>query len=570
MNARSETNATDQARYWLEHVKAFGGRSRVLIVGNRLDQAMLNLDMAQLRSKYDNVEDFFPLSCTKAKGAYRSHAEAFKTAFCTQLKALETHQVKFTEQQFAVLQALRERTPHKAFLAEQEFAALCDAQNIGDEGIQNRTWLLDLFDKLGVIIHFKELAQRAVCSNAYVLNPRWLTYGIYTVMCNKQAQISKRDVVQLLRKEQVKDEQGNVLDYPEDKCAFILEAMRQFKLAYPLRDDPNTLIIPNLLPATEPPHQFDNNGALAFEFDFAVFLPRHLLPQLIVQRHQDIAIEKDSQWVWQTGVVFANAREQARALVTADYHERRIRLWVSGAGAREYLTILRGELWDMLEKIKIACKEWVILPRSAGINLRNAMTHDLQPEKASYMQLLGHAKNGAREFIADSGDKYDVAKVLGAFVSPANQSRELQQIHNHIYGDSPVVNNTQEQDMGSNFTTNVINSPVTGNVTTAKTIKDSFNAVSESTAVPELKAAFEKLLSAIETVQKTAPANLQRDVEDMAKGAQELIAEKAQAEPSPSRLLRHLNMVVEVAKSAGELGKTVMDAVDTVRPMLGL
>jgi hypothetical protein len=37
----------------------------VLQVGNKADQARVNLDMRYLRDKYPNIVDFYPLSCTR-------------------------------------------------------------------------------------------------------------------------------------------------------------------------------------------------------------------------------------------------------------------------------------------------------------------------------------------------------------------------------------------------------------------------------------------------------------------------------------------------------------------------
>ena len=46
LDGRAEINANEQAEYWLEHVRAFGQDSPVLIVGNKADQARVNLDMS--------------------------------------------------------------------------------------------------------------------------------------------------------------------------------------------------------------------------------------------------------------------------------------------------------------------------------------------------------------------------------------------------------------------------------------------------------------------------------------------------------------------------------------------
>jgi small GTP-binding protein len=68
LNARTDINANQQAEYWLEHVRAFGGNSPVLLVGNKSDLADVNLDMHRLREAYPNIRGFFPVSCTRGDG----------------------------------------------------------------------------------------------------------------------------------------------------------------------------------------------------------------------------------------------------------------------------------------------------------------------------------------------------------------------------------------------------------------------------------------------------------------------------------------------------------------------
>jgi len=50
LNARGETcNCTEEAKYWLKHVKAFGDNAPVTIVGNKTDLASVTLDMGLVR-----------------------------------------------------------------------------------------------------------------------------------------------------------------------------------------------------------------------------------------------------------------------------------------------------------------------------------------------------------------------------------------------------------------------------------------------------------------------------------------------------------------------------------------
>ena len=260
LSARAEINATEQAEYWLTHVQAFGAGAPVLIVGNKHDQTPVHLDMASLREKYPNVQGFYPLSCTQAAKdpIYQAKFQSFLLDFKQQLTRIGTHQVMFTDAQFEVVKELRRRATQRAFIGHKDFIELCQQHRIGQENptdtgassaeasVEARASLLDLLDKLGVVIHFKDLPGLA----EHVLNPRWLTYGVYRIMYANRARLSLSDMVDLMRDATVTDEQGQALPYPADKCLFIAIAMQQFKLCYPLRqgdcmkdqsDNPNSL-----------------------------------------------------------------------------------------------------------------------------------------------------------------------------------------------------------------------------------------------------------------------------------------------------------------------------------------
>ncbi len=197
---------------------------------------------------------------------------------------------------------------------------------IGKQGLDQEAFL-GLLDALGEIIHFPELEW----SDAYVLNPRWLTYGVYTLLYSdevkvQQGLLSRSDVVRILQSEKVVDEQGNQLTYPKTKCGFIVDAMTQFKLCYQLADSGH-YVIPDKLPKDQPDlsDYFDKNkeGTLAFEFSFSGLLPRNIMPNLIVARHTEIVKdEQGKQLVWQRGVIINNMEHQATARWKVDYHQR--------------------------------------------------------------------------------------------------------------------------------------------------------------------------------------------------------------------------------------------------------
>src|SRR5437867_3790782 len=65
LDARAERNSNEEAEYWLEHVRAFGGGAPAMLIGNKADQSRVSLDLCSLKEKYPNVIDVYPLSCTQ-------------------------------------------------------------------------------------------------------------------------------------------------------------------------------------------------------------------------------------------------------------------------------------------------------------------------------------------------------------------------------------------------------------------------------------------------------------------------------------------------------------------------
>nr|WP_286011441.1 COR domain-containing protein [Methylovulum psychrotolerans] len=432
LNARSEINSTEQAEYWLQHVKSFGGDAPVMIVGNKADQANVNLDMAYLQGKYPSrIVGFYPLSCTQAQNGYKAKFISFQEDFCQQLRQVGTHQMLFTPAQFAVLQDLLPYQKASAFLEKKEFAAICQRHGIGEDEVQNRAWLLDILDKLGVVIHFPQLAYL----DAYILNPRWLTHGVYTLMYHRQARLTEHEVMDILRNKPIYDEHGNKLDYPGDKCRFIMDAMHEFRLAYPLSRD--TRMIPELLPSDQPAEiLFNITGRLLFEFVFRGFLPRHVMPELIVRRHEEIV----GNVVWQRGVLLQHKSYQAQALVQADYHERVLSVAVQGREAKEYLDLLHDEVAQILARLsELEVEKRLELPASA---CQGPPSEPFIAEKFDYQLVLSHIKKGIYTLVGKHND-YDLHKVLGLVVPKADSAGEALRVYiDKINNINQTINNS--------------------------------------------------------------------------------------------------------------------------------
>ncbi|MDD4964304.1 MAG: COR domain-containing protein [Gallionella sp.] len=545
LNARSEINSTEQAEYWLEHIKGFGKDAPVMIVGNKADLASISLDMGYLKSKYVNVIDFYPVSCTQAQGSYKAKFDSFKQDFCQQLRKVGKNPMMLTQEQFWVLTDLQTQASRDAFIKHDEFIAICTQRGIGTEGGLNRDVFLSVLDQLGVVVHFPQLA----CLDEYVLNPRWLTHGVYTLMYKQQARLSLQDAVAALRAKPIQDEYGNVLDYPTDRCRFILDAMQEFKLCYPLPQDHNTLIIPELLPSDQPSNiPFSKSGALAFEFVFRGFLPRHILPELIVNRHEEIV----NEIVWQRGVLLKHNTYLAEALLQVDYHNRVLLIWVKGSEAKDYLAVLNDEVLKILGRLDLDYKEWVTLPQSACISrapLGNVA------EKAPYRQILAFARKGEHNYIAESGSEYDLGQILGIILTNANV---IQVAGDYVEGKT----------MNSQSVT-ITGSTINGSVVAAKTILDSFNNLRTSQADEPVRVLFEQLLNDIKSLNNNVPNDQAKHIEIMASRADTLIAESHKETPDLAWYQLSIKGIADAATALGSIANPVIETINLLKPLIG-
>ncbi|TPQ26187.1 hypothetical protein C2U68_12455 [Methylomonas koyamae] len=424
LDGRAEINANQQAEYWLEHVRAFGGDASVLLVGNKVELAAVNLDMNDLKARYPNIVGYYPLSCLHYRDSHQKQFQIFQEALAGQLGAIGTHQILLTTAHFNVFEQLQALARREAFLSADHYQQLCDEQRIAQSGGLDRDWLLDLLDKLGQVVHFPNIP----ILDGYVLNPCWLTYGVYSVLYADAAkqgrgQVAKKAVVEILKHVKLEDEQGHSLNYPADKAGFILEAMEQFEICYRLPNKLDSYILPDLLPSDRPAAlAFDKAQALAFDFDFEGLLPRHLMTVFIVRRHAEIV----DGLVWQNGVRLKSDSYQAQALVQADYHRRRLSIWLHGTDAARYFSVLYDEFKSLLKPMpKLRYQEWVGLP------LNGSLRDGEDGPRAPFRTLLALERVGRREYIDEHGI-FQLSEVLK--IMP-KQQREQQAREIHFHGD---------------------------------------------------------------------------------------------------------------------------------------
>jgi internalin A len=332
----------NRIEYWLKLIQGFSYGSPVIIIGNKSDQSVLDIDQRGLKAKYDNIVDIISLSCLTGNGV--GDAIALLTQTITQLPHVgDLLPTAF----FEIKQYLEELEAN--YLAFDEYERLCISKGVTTKSAQEL--LIGFLHDLGTVLCFRDDPRLA---DTNILNPSWVTGGVYrllnsNVAAQRKGLLAWQDIDQIL----------DCDDYPSSRRFFIIDMMKRFELCY---EADQIFLIPDLLTKEEPDTGVWDD-ALHFEVRYDV-LPSSIISRLIVR--MSASISKGT--VWRTGMVLALDRN--RALVKGDREDAVIRIEVSGPknGRRGLLTAVRTELRGIEKTIPgLNSEERVPVPGHPGI-----------------------------------------------------------------------------------------------------------------------------------------------------------------------------------------------------------
>ena len=149
--------------------------------------------------------------------------------------------------------------------------------------------------RLGIALNFRDDPR---LRDTHVLNPRWITEGIYRIL-NATKLAQQKGVLRLADLVDILDAK----DYPQEKHFFLLDLMKKFELCFEFPDDfEHRYLLPELLDKEEPDlkGEFKPEQCLNFEYDYNI-VPEGLLPRFIVRTH----VLSDTRPRWRSGVVLS-------------------------------------------------------------------------------------------------------------------------------------------------------------------------------------------------------------------------------------------------------------------------
>ena len=333
--------------YWLKLIQSFGDASPVIIVGNKRDEQPLDINRKALRDKYPNIKDILETSCQTGDGL-----KELNQAINKEVGQLKEVYDLLPLSWFKVKEQLENLD--KDFIKYSKYENICDQQGIEEE--KDQAQLIGLLHNLGLVLNYSD---HPLLKYTNVLNPDWVTTGIYTLLSDDVLKIKAKGQLTLADLSRILPADR----YPEHRHDYLIELMKEFQLCFQLPEcQPPRYLIPGILPKEEPENTELEGDTLEFRYHYIV-LPDSVISRFIVFMHDKI----HSQTYWRSGVMLAYTEGNEVyniARIRADPADNKIFVAISGKEStrRSFLLFIR----DAFKKIHANFAkptEWVPVPK---------------------------------------------------------------------------------------------------------------------------------------------------------------------------------------------------------------
>lgn len=325
--------------HWLYIIETFGQDSPVILVMNKCDERVQDINLKDLKERFPLIKEFYKVSCKKPETSRNSFTE-LKQEISRAAWELPLMGELWIKSWLSVREALE--ADNRKQIDYTEYQKICEKHGVqkGQKDI-----LSEYLHDLGVVLHFKN---DDLLKHTMILKPEWGTGAVYKVLDTPAIQERGGILLESDLADIWKDRDG----YPQRMHPTLLRLMSNFELAFQMPGTHN-YIVAERLPKEPVDFTWDHHGNLQFQYQYS-FMPAGIIPRFIVRTHEDLEIRKGIYLCWKEGAILS--RDGTRAFVRAIPGERRIEIRVSGDKKRDLLAIIRRELDNIngrFHKIKI-------------------------------------------------------------------------------------------------------------------------------------------------------------------------------------------------------------------------
>ncbi|KAA3659887.1 MAG: GTPase [Chloroflexi bacterium] len=305
---------------WLRMQETFGGDSPIILLKNRNRRHGSRFfieNLPELRKRFANLKDVIELDLENVPDAdnWPTLLRNLEYRFLTLDHVGKPRPATWVAVREALSQDSRDT------ITQQQYLNVCTEHYI--KRTDNALQLSDYLHHLGDILHFQK---DAVLGDLVILQPTWGLDAVYRVLDSETivknwGQFTRSELHTLWHEPKYDGHHHH-----------LLRLMENFQLCYPLTNQPDTFIAPQLLEPEVPDYTWDHEDNRQLRYHYPDFMPRGILSRAIVKLHDRI---ENQDLVWRSGVILNNGYARAELLELRGENEIRIR--ISGQNKRDLL-----------------------------------------------------------------------------------------------------------------------------------------------------------------------------------------------------------------------------------------
>jgi len=326
-----ETRSFD---YWLNAVKLLGAGSPVIMVMNKADVRIKNIDEASFKDKFPNIAQFHQVSCVSG-----IHIPELTETIRRSLSQMPHLLDKLPKRWMDIRNELKAKKDN--YIRLDDYFAVCGTHQMEKD---KALFLSGYLHDLGIILHFRH---DPVLADTVILKPEWATGAVYALIDSLEIQNNKGRFN--------RSNLGRYWDaqkYPVEKYPHLLRLIEKFELCFNIvgTDD---YILPELLPSQRPRidmevYRSTGNLQLYYSYDF---MPAGIITRFISRIHYLI---RDDHY-WNNGVELEF--HGSAVLIVSDSAQKRIRVSVSGANNTQLMGVIRSHFDHIHETLNMKKEE---------------------------------------------------------------------------------------------------------------------------------------------------------------------------------------------------------------------
>ncbi|MEM7297141.1 MAG: COR domain-containing protein, partial [Bacteroidota bacterium] len=416
LNARNDIQVSDQIRTWVQRIKATGGNSPIVVVANQVDiNPGFGFDNEyDLQAEFPQIKAFIPISCATGE-----NLEVLKDTLEEWVPQTEMFQTEIDQKWIPVKNQLQREVSggNERYMDESRFLKICQDNGLDQE--RKQLSLIRFLHDLGLVLHFDGKYQEL--SEYFVLDPYWITYGVYQILTSKLAG-KQKGIVRTGQLKYIINEEEEKLDsyktdyyekinYSPNQRRFLVDILHEFKLCFYLKNSTH-FIIPDLLDTNEPllvtkPIR-ETDHALRFGYEYE-YLPTSVMPEFMVETHGML------KYIWRHGCVLEYDNKTALVRSTT---QNRILITIVGEKSKrsDFLSIVRYIIENISRGLAEQPMKIVPLPGFDGYY-------------AEYDDLIELKQGGETKYshrISKKRELFDITELLGGI--PSLESQKLIQM----------------------------------------------------------------------------------------------------------------------------------------------